>query len=123
MVSFTSFIVTAAAFAGVLAMPTGEHSNSTALLSRAGTASSTGNDGGYYYQVYSDVVCYCGTPANVSPIQFWTNNQGDVIYTNQGSGKYEVQWSGEGDFTAGKGWSTGSARYVLSNVVIRDPGR
>jgi endo-1,4-beta-xylanase len=119
MVSFTSFIVTAAAFAGVLAMPTGEHSNSTALLSRAGTASSTGNDGGYYYQVCADID-YCGKPANVSPIQFWTNNQGDVIYTNQGSGKYEVQWSGEGDFTAGKGWSTGSARYVLSDGVIWD---
>jgi hypothetical protein len=32
-------------------MPTGEHSNTTALLSRAGTASSTGTNNGYYYQV------------------------------------------------------------------------
>jgi endo-1,4-beta-xylanase len=119
MVSFTSFIVTAAVFAGVLAVPTGQHNNGTALFSRTGTASSTGNDGGYYYQVCADVD-YCGTTTNVSPIQFWTNNQGDVIYTNQGSGKYEVQWSGEGDFTAGKGWSTGSARYVLFGDLIRD---
>jgi endo-1,4-beta-xylanase len=123
MVSFTSFIVTAAVFAGVLAVPTGQHNNGTALFSRTGTASSTGNDGGYYYQVCTDVINHCSIVANVPPIQFWTNNQGDVIYTNQGSGKYEVQWSGEGDFTAGKGWSTGSARYVLSDVVIRDPGR
>jgi hypothetical protein len=82
MVSFTSFIVAAAAFAGVLAMPTGEHSNTTALLSRAGTASSTGTNNGYYYQVrvvvesshtLADIVCSSSGPTTraTSSIPTW----------------------------------------------------
>jgi endo-1,4-beta-xylanase len=59
------------------------------LVKRGGTQSSTGNDGGYYYS-------------------FWTDNQAYVLYDNEGGGQYRVRWSGNGDFTAGKGWQYGS---------------
>lgn len=51
MVSFSSLIIGAVAFAGALAMPNAQPSNGTALFSRAGTGSSTGTNNGYYYQV------------------------------------------------------------------------
>ena len=59
------------------------------LTTRGGTQSSTGYNNGYYYT-------------------FWTDNQAYVIYTNGGGGQYKVDWSGNGDFVAGKGWNPGS---------------
>jgi endo-1,4-beta-xylanase len=43
-------------------------------------------------------------------MKFWTNGGGNVVYTNGAAGKYTVNWSNVGDFTAGKGWNPGSAR-------------
>jgi len=57
MFSFTTLLVACAAIAGVLAHPvsepTIEESANVALAERAGTASSTGTSGGYYYSVRS----------------------------------------------------------------------
>ena len=57
------------------------------------SSSQTGTNGGYYYS-------------------FWTNNQGSANMTLDGSNGYSVQWSNIGDFTCGKGWSTGSGHTV-----------
>ncbi|KAI0128757.1 putative endo-1,4-beta-xylanase [Xylariales sp. AK1849] len=85
MVSFTSLFLTAsAAIAGVQAAP-------AELVAR--TSSSTGTSGGYYYS-------------------FWTDNADIVTYTNGDGGAYSVTWDGDGNFVAGKGWSTGSARDI-----------
>ncbi|KZT52541.1 glycoside hydrolase family 11 protein [Calocera cornea HHB12733] len=57
------------------------------------TTSQTGTNNGYYYQL-------------------WTAGTGTVDYTNGAAGQYSVKWSKVGDFVAGKGWSTGSARSI-----------
>lgn len=41
---------------------------------------------------------------------FYTDGSSDVIYTNEAGAEYNVKWYGNGDFVAGKGWATGSAR-------------
>jgi endo-1,4-beta-xylanase len=53
----------------------------------------TGTDGGYYYS-------------------FWSNGQGSVTMTLDGSNGYGLSWSNVGDFTAGKGWNPGSSHTV-----------
>lgn len=64
------------------------------LNSRALTTSSTGTNNGFYYS-------------------FWTDGSGTVTYNNGAAGQYDVTWSGNaGNFVAGKGWSTGSARDI-----------
>ncbi|KAF2149758.1 glycoside hydrolase family 11 protein [Myriangium duriaei CBS 260.36] len=75
------------------------------LIERS-TPSSTGNNGGYYYS-------------------FWTDGTGDVTYTNGASGQYTVTWTGnKGNFVAGKGWSTGTARNInfKSNFAVNGNG-
>lgn len=92
MVRFASLVLTSLTFvAGVLAIP----GNYSELFSRAGTPSSTGTNGGYYYS-------------------FWTDGAGSVTYTNKAGGEYAVQWSGNaGNFVGGKGWNPGSAQLVF----------
>jgi len=53
----------------------------------------TGTDGGYYYT-------------------FWSNGGGSVCMTVGGGGNYSLQWSNCGNFTAGKGWSSGGSRTI-----------
>lgn len=85
MVSFSSLFLGLGAVAGVLATPVD-------LVKRPSlTSSKTGTDGGFYYS-------------------FYTDGKSDVVYTNEGTGKYSVKWSGSGDFTSGKGWNPGSAQ-------------
>ena len=60
------------------------------------TSSQTGTNNGYYYSL-------------------WTNGTGSVSMTLGSAGNYSVTWSSVGDFTCGKGWSTGSARTVNYN--------
>jgi len=97
MVSFTSLFVAATAFAGALAAPVEQV---TALSKRAGTPSSTGTNGGYYYS-------------------YWTDGQSDAVYTNGANGQYSVKWSNnKGNFVGGKGWSKGSARYVKRLLLL-----
>ncbi|KAK0258944.1 hypothetical protein LTR91_015198 [Friedmanniomyces endolithicus] len=103
MVSFlSSLFVAAATVTSVFALPTAdvlevrdELANVTerGLLERSGTASSTGTNNGYYYS-------------------FYTDNNAYVVYTNGPGSEYSVQWSGNGDFVAGKGWNPGSARVI-----------
>jgi endo-1,4-beta-xylanase len=65
--------------------------NPAAVLSKRLTTSTTGTNNGYYYS-------------------FWTNGGGTVDYENGNAGEYSVTWTNCGDFTSGKGWSTGSNR-------------
>lgn len=57
------------------------------------TEAETGQNGGYFYQ-------------------FWQDQPGFATYSNGPNGQYSLKWSGNGDVVAGKGWQTGSARYV-----------
>lgn len=79
------FFLAFSAIASVLAMP-GDYNKRQTI-----TTSQTGTNNGYYYS-------------------FWTNGGGTVDYTNGAAGEYSVSWQNCGDFTSGKGWSTGSAR-------------
>lgn len=90
MVSFRSLFLGLSAVAGVFSAPAAEAGELIARQSL--TSSQTGTNNGYYYS-------------------FWTDGGGAVTYTNGAAGKYSVEWSGgNGNFVAGKGWSTGSAR-------------
>ncbi|KAL2130447.1 hypothetical protein VTI74DRAFT_6376 [Chaetomium olivicolor] len=89
MVSFKALLLGAAS---VFAFPL----NSTEprdLEARAGTASSTGWNNGYYYS-------------------FWTDGGGTVYYTNGAAGSYSTQWTNCGNFVGGKGWNPGAARTI-----------
>ena len=85
MVSFTNILLASATVMGVMGMP-GDYNKRQTI-----TTSQTGTNNGYYYS-------------------FWTNGGGTVDYTNGAAGEYSVSWTNCGDFTSGKGWSTGSAR-------------
>jgi endo-1,4-beta-xylanase len=65
--------------------------------SRAITTNQTGTNGGFYYS-------------------FWTNGGGSVSMTLGSAGNYSLNWSNAGDFTAGKGWSTGSGHTISYNA-------
>lgn len=97
MVSLTSLFVAATAAVGALAAPT---TQVTELSKRAGTPSSVGTNGGYYYS-------------------WWTDGQSDATYTMGGAGQYAVKWSNnKGNFVGGKGWSKGSARCVKLLILF-----
>lgn len=96
MVSFKSVYLAAAALASVVVgapAPVNETEIQT-LQDRSITASQTGYHGGYYFS-------------------FWTDGGGQVAYDNWDAGTYHVQWTNVGNWVGGKGWATGSARYVL----------
>ncbi|EPS45664.1 hypothetical protein H072_350 [Dactylellina haptotyla CBS 200.50] len=61
-------------------------------LARRNTPNAQGTNNGYFYS-------------------FWSDGGGSTTYTNGAAGKYTVTWNGSGDFTCGKGWNPGSARY------------
>ena len=82
----SSLLLALAAGAFVRALPSLNH---TELVARQSlTTSQTGTNGGYYYSFYTD-----GGAA--------------VTYTNENAGEYKVQWNGNGNFVAGKGWNPG----------------
>lgn len=85
MVAFSSILLAGSAIAGVFAHPAELEKKSTI------TSSQTGTNNGYYYS-------------------FYTDNGGTVDYSNDAAGEYSVTWKNSGDFVAGKGWATGSAR-------------
>src|SRR5262249_36209 len=67
--------------------------NPLARIDRAITSSQTRTNNGYYYS-------------------FWTNGGGSVSMNLGSGGNYSVNWTNAGDFTAGKGWSTGNSNPV-----------
>lgn len=100
MVSFTTLLLSLSAVAvGAFALPGSRtelpEPHLRDLVVRAGTPSSTGTSGGYYYS-------------------FWTDGGADVTYTNGAGGEYSITWSGNGNFVGGKGWNPGSAQCVYS---------
>lgn len=86
MVTFSGLFLAACAFASAFALPAEVNVEKRALYT-----SQTGECNGYHYS-------------------FWTNGGGKVEYNNEKNGEYSVSWENCGDFTSGKGWSTGSAR-------------
>jgi endo-1,4-beta-xylanase len=90
---FSSVLVACIAIASVIALPAVDVDERSASLATRGTPSVTGLNNGYFYY-------------------FYTSGAGDVTYTNLNNGSYEVDWSGDGDFIAGKGWNPGSAQYA-----------
>ncbi|HWF82599.1 MAG TPA: glycoside hydrolase family 11 protein, partial [Streptosporangiaceae bacterium] len=65
--------------------------------------SQTGNNGGYYYQM-------------------WTNGQGSACITLNSGNSYSARWSGVGDFVAGVGWNPGSNNTVSFNGSLSASG-
>jgi len=97
MISVSSLIALSFGVAGVFAAPT------TLAERQTITTSQTGTNNGYYYS-------------------FWTEGTGTVDYTNGAAGEYSVTWENAGDFTAGKGWSTGAARDITFSASGIDLG-
>jgi endo-1,4-beta-xylanase len=93
MMSFTRLFIAALVILGVAAAPTGylDGTTSAGLEKRQNVKPGTGMSNGFFYS-------------------FWTDRAGSVTYTNRAAGGYSVNWSNVGNFVAGKGWKTGSAR-------------
>ena len=65
----------------------------TAFAGQTITSNSTGYDGNFYYS-------------------FWTDGGGYASMTLNGGGSYSTSWSNCNNFTAGKGWRTGTDRVI-----------
>lgn len=53
---------------------------------------------------------------------FWSNGSGSSSMTLNGGGSYSVNWSNVGDFTCGKGWSTGSGHTISYSGTYNNSG-
>lgn len=59
------------------------------------TQNKTGNQDGFYYSFWND------------------NTSGTASMTLKPNGRYETNWTNVGNFTAGKGWSTGKDDRII----------
>lgn len=112
MVSASTLLVAAAAFAGGVAAFPG---NFTELSARSGTASSTGTNNGYYYSFWTDggaAVTYTNKGKDSNSHAIINLNYFRSFYLNKAGGEYAVQWSGSGNFVGGKGWNPGSSQAI-----------
>lgn len=91
MVSFKYLMAAATAITGVFAAPVNTTDDSPELMRR--TNSFTGTNNGYYFS-------------------FWTDNANSVTYTNGAGSRFDMQWSGNGNYVGGKGWNPGSGRTI-----------
>jgi endo-1,4-beta-xylanase len=96
MKTFSMLLAACATFVGTAALPAADlavPAGTSTLAVRVGTTSQTGTNNGFYHS-------------------FWTSGSMYVTYSNGAGGACTVDWQGNGDFTAGKGWNPGSARCV-----------
>jgi hypothetical protein len=92
----TAVLAACVAAVTAVALPTVDVTERSGNLTTRTTPNETGNNNGYYYS-------------------FWSSGGSmDVVYTNGNGGSYTVDWEGNGDFTSGKGWNPGSARYAYT---------
>jgi endo-1,4-beta-xylanase len=97
MVNFSSLFLAATAAVLAVAAP-GELPGMSKRQTL--TSSATGTNNGYYYS-------------------FWTDGASDVSFTLGAGGQYSSKWSNnKGNWVGGKGWSTGTSRYLSSDGVI-----
>jgi endo-1,4-beta-xylanase len=87
-----------AVFALVMTVLPGAASAATQICS-----SQTGNNGGMYYQM-------------------WTNGQGSACITLNSSNSYSTTWSNVGDFVDGVGWNPGSNQTVSFTSSLNASG-
>jgi endo-1,4-beta-xylanase len=66
-------------------------------------SSQTGDNGGYYYQM-------------------WTNGQGSACMTLNSGNSYSTSWSGVGDFVDGVGWNPGSNQTISFSSNLNASG-
>ena len=85
----SSLLVAFTAVTGAFAAPAAD----VKALNKRGT----GTSNGFFYSYYTD-------------------NGGSVTYTNGAAGQYSTKWTNSGNFVGGKGWATGSARYVMEHT-------
>jgi len=85
-------VLALAACAALCAIPT-QAAFAQAPTGQPIVSNKTGEQGGYFYS-------------------FWTDSPGTVSMTLGDAGRYSVQWTRTGNFTAGKGWSTGGRREI-----------
>ena len=83
-------LITAALAAGTALLSAGTAAAATTICSNQ-----TGNDGGNYYQM-------------------WSNGQGSACITLNSGTSYSTKWSGIGDFVAGVGYNPGSTSRTIS---------
>ncbi|KAJ1324247.1 glycoside hydrolase family 11 protein [Microdochium nivale] len=53
---------------------------------------------------------------------FWSDDQGQVRYSNGNGGQYSVNWSGNGNWVGGKGWLPGTSRTIRYTADYRPNG-
>ena len=90
MMSFVDLFMAILVILVVAAAPTG-NTHQKSIEKRQSVRPGTGTSNGFFYS-------------------FWKDNAGSVTYSNHAGGGYSVTWNNVGNFVAGKGWKTGSAR-------------